>query len=113
MRRRHLALLLLAVGCARDAGVQAVVVRTSADGSQRLAHDSLVLAADPGPGFRWAEIALDNGYADQAHLCRDVLRYTGHRPSDLLSGLRQQDPALWPFHVSPVTTQRWFGTQGY
>lgn len=47
MRRRHLALLLLALGCARDAGVQAVVVRTSADGSQRLAHDTLVLAADP------------------------------------------------------------------
>lgn len=66
----------------------------------------------PSP-ILWADLAAQSGYADQAHLCRDVLRYTGHRPSDLLSGLRQQDPALWPFHVSPVTTQRWFGTQGY
>lgn len=73
----------------------------------------LHLGDEAAPPIAWAELAADAGYADQAHLCRDVLRFTGHRPSALLQGLRQRDPALWPFHVSPVTTHHWFGSNGY
>lgn len=73
----------------------------------------LHLGNEAAPPIAWADLAAQAGYADQAHLCRDVLRYTGHRPSALLQGLRQHDPDLWPFHVSPVTTHRWFGTAGY
>jgi AraC-like DNA-binding protein len=30
-----------------------------------------------------AEIAADNGYADQAHFCRDCLRWLGQSPAAL------------------------------
>ena len=33
----------------------------------------------------WAEIALDSGYYDQAHLVRDFQRYAGRAPNSLLS----------------------------
>lgn len=46
---RRIALLLLALGCARDAGVRALVVHTSADGRLRLAHDTVVLASSADP----------------------------------------------------------------
>lgn len=61
----------------------------------------------------WADTAADAGYADQAHLSRDVLRFTGHTPAALLAGVRAQEPALWPFHVSPQVMPRWFGPHGY
>jgi len=61
----------------------------------------------------WADIAASAGYADQAHLSRDVLRFTGHTPAALLAGVRAQEPALWPFHVSPQVMPRWFGPHGY
>jgi AraC-like DNA-binding protein len=37
-----------------------------------------------GRGARLASVALDAGYADQAHLCRDVRDLTGHSPRMLL-----------------------------
>ena len=61
----------------------------------------------------WADTAAHAGYADQAHLSRDILRFTGHTPAALLAGVRAQIPALWPFHVSPQVMPRWFGQHGY
>jgi glucosylceramidase len=49
------AILLVALGCAREAEVQAVVVRTSADRTQLLAHDTVTLPASADttlPGIR-------------------------------------------------------------
>jgi AraC-like DNA-binding protein len=45
---------------------------------------ALALAAMPGP-VPWAEIALDAGYFDQAHLCRDWRELTGLSPADHLA----------------------------
>ncbi len=35
-------------------------------------------------GARWAEVAVDCGYYDQAHLVRDFQRYAGRAPTSLL-----------------------------
>lgn len=66
-----------------------------------------------GQPLSWADTAASAGYADQAHLSRDVLRFTGHTPAALLAGVRAHSPALWPFHVSPQVMPRWFGPHGY
>lgn len=71
------------------------------------------LAGALGQPHSWADTAAGAGYADQAHLSRDVLRFTGHTPAVLLAGVREQDPALWPFHLSPQVMPRWFGPHGY
>lgn len=34
-------------------------------------------------GSSWSDIALDCGFADQAHLCREFRRHLGMRPSDV------------------------------
>jgi AraC-like DNA-binding protein len=44
-------------------------------------------------GLPWATVAVDGGYSDQAHLCRDVLALAGTSPTTLLrefSGSRQE-----------------------
>lgn len=38
--------------------------------------------ARAGVPIRWAELALAHGYADQAHLARDVKRFTGLTPTE-------------------------------
>lgn len=57
-----------------------------------------LLAADPGPGIRWAEIALDSGYADQAHLCRVAKRVTGFSPETLRQRMAH-DESLWVYRL--------------
>jgi len=46
----------------------------------------------------WAEMAVDCGYADQAHLCRDVRRNTGHSPTDLLAAIEQEE-SFWMYRL--------------
>jgi AraC-like DNA-binding protein len=43
-----------------------------------------------GAGRPLAQVAADCGYADQAHLCRDVLALTGTTPTGLLAELGQR-----------------------
>jgi len=46
----------------------------------------------------WADLALELGYADQPHLCRDTRRYTGFSPEQLRQGLLTQE-AFWPYRL--------------
>lgn len=73
----------------------------------------LALGAAMRPADGWAEIAVAAGYADQAHLCRDVRRFTGHSPACLLAGVAGDDPAFWPYRIDPVMRARHFGPSGF
>jgi AraC-like DNA-binding protein len=44
----------------------------------------LSLAAQPGGQFGLAHLSVDAGYADQAHMTREVHRFSDTRPTDLL-----------------------------
>lgn len=50
--------------------------------------EQLVEHLKVSPEPRWVELALRCGYADQAHLSREVKRYSGSTPSQLLATLR-------------------------
>lgn len=61
----------------------------------------------------WAALAADMGYADQAHLCRDLRRFTGHNPGALQAGILGEDPAFWPYRVEATRLARHFGPTGF
>jgi AraC-like DNA-binding protein len=46
----------------------------------------------------WAELAARTGYADQAHLCREVREVTGHSPTELARKARD-DEAYWVYRI--------------
>lgn len=71
------------------------------------------MGAATRPADGWAEIAVAAGYADQAHLCRDVRRFTGHSPAGLLAGVAGDDPAFWPYRIDPLMWARHFGPSGF
>lgn len=73
----------------------------------------LALGAAMRPADGWAEIAVAAGYADQAHLCRDVRRFTGYSPAGLLAGVAGDDPAFWPYRIDPLMRARHFGPSGF
>ncbi|WP_139167154.1 helix-turn-helix domain-containing protein [Chromobacterium sphagni] len=54
----------------------------------------LLLHARWTPSPDWADVAAAAGYADQAHLHRDFVRYAGRTPSAYVRGLGDADPAL-------------------
>lgn len=49
-------------------------------------------------GVQWADAAAEGGYADQAHLCREVRRMTGMSPAALLQAVAE-DEAYWPYRL--------------
>ena len=51
-----------------------------------------------GAGVNWAEIAADNDYADQSHLCRETRRLSGFSPEELRRRI-QQDEAFWAYRL--------------
>lgn len=57
----------------------------------------------------WADIATRAGYFDQAHLSRDLRRYTGYAPAMLGRQLAGDDPALWPYRLSSQQISLAFG----
>ena len=61
----------------------------------------------------WADIAASAGYFDQAHLSRDLRRYTGYAPARLGRHLAGDDPALWPYRLSAQQISRLFGTTAF
>lgn len=46
----------------------------------------------------WGSLAADAGYADQAHLCREIRRLTGLSPKSLLSRI-ENDEAFWIYRL--------------
>lgn len=61
----------------------------------------------------WADIATSAGYFDQAHLSRDLRRFTGYAPAMLGRQLAHDAPALWPYRLSPQQASRLFGTSAF
>jgi AraC-like DNA-binding protein len=43
--------------------------------------------------IRWSDLALAHGYYDQAHLARDVRRFTGLTPTQARSSFSAHRPA--------------------
>lgn len=58
-----------------------------------------VLAAEQRQDqVRWADIAVDTGYADQSHLCRVTRRITGFAPEELRRRIAE-DEAFWAYRI--------------
>lgn len=62
---------------------------------------------------RWAEVAAGAGYSDQAHMTRDLGRFTGYTPGRLGAALARGEPALWPYRVPAPVLTRLFGPTGF
>ncbi len=50
----------------------------------RIVRFQHVLRIAPGGTGRWADIAIDCGYSDQAHLIRDFVQFAGETPASLM-----------------------------
>lgn len=59
---------------------------------------AVAAAADGGAGVNWADIAADNDYADQSHLCRETRRLTGFSPEELRRRM-QVEEAFWTYRL--------------
>jgi AraC-like DNA-binding protein len=66
-------------------------------GRAEQAFFSVMVAQNEGT-LNWAEIAADNGYADQSHLCRTVRRITGFSPETLRQGI-QSEESFWAYRA--------------
>lgn len=51
-----------------------------------------------GPQVNWAEVALDGGYADQSHLCRETRRITGFSPEELRRRVNTEE-SFWLYRL--------------
>lgn len=47
---------------------------------------------------KWADVAVDAGYADQSHLCREARRVTGLSPQRLLARI-ESDECFWIYRL--------------
>ncbi len=67
----------------------------------RRAEQSFFAARDntrAGPA-NLADVAAQGGYADQAHLSRDVRDITGHSPGKFLRLLASDDESYWIYRI--------------
>ncbi|MBK9236509.1 MAG: AraC family transcriptional regulator [Rhodoferax sp.] len=55
-------------------------------------------SGSPGGRPDWAAVAVDSGYSDQAHLCREVRRIAGMSPADLKRAI-DQDESFWTYRI--------------
>lgn len=58
----------------------------------------LAAASPPAGEIGWADLAAEQGYADQPHLCRTSKRLTGFSPAELARRL-PDDEALWAYRL--------------
>lgn len=56
------------------------------------------VASHQSGSLNWADMAADCGFADQPHLCREVRRATGHSPTALFEGIRQEE-SFWMYRL--------------
>src|SRR5262249_37661616 len=56
-------------------------------------HRACALARSAGGGG-WASIAVEAGYADQAHLTRDFRVFTGETPTEWAARMALSDPRM-------------------
>lgn len=56
-----------------------------------------VLAIQQGD-INWAELAVDSGFSDQAHLCRQVRLMTGFSPQELMQRVMSEE-AFWFYRL--------------
>lgn len=63
------------------------------------AEDSLFRArqANDSNDLKWSAIAVDSGFSDQAHLCREFRRVTGLSPGDLRRFVAHE--SYWMYQV--------------
>jgi AraC-like DNA-binding protein len=52
-----------------------------------------------GQAPRWQEVALDAGYADQSHLCREARRVTGESPTELAKRVECGEDSYWFYRL--------------
>lgn len=57
--------------------------------------DRVIGQLKTAPGQRWTELALAHGYADQAHLAREVRRFAGATPTAVRSAIDAEPPGLF------------------
>ena len=70
----------------------------------------------PTPQRPWqtlADLAALAGFYDQAHLNHDLLTFTGHTPTALLTGMAGNDPFFWPYQLDGLHLHRLFGPTGF
>ena len=67
---------------------------------QRLEQSFLAARAQLQAGtLSWAEIAADAGFADQAHLSREMREITGDSPRDWAHKLVDEDESYWAYRI--------------
>jgi AraC-like DNA-binding protein len=54
--------------------------------------------AEAASEVKWAEVASRNGYADQAHFCREVRAISGLSPTELRRAVKE-DESYWVYRV--------------
>ncbi len=55
-------------------------------------------AAETSPELNWADIAQQSGFSDQAHLCREIGRFSGFSPAALRHRI-VNDEAFWVYRL--------------
>ena len=65
--------------------------------SEQAFFDAIAAQVQTGD-IRWADVAADNGFADQSHLCRVTRRVTGFSPEALREGIAREE-AFWPYRI--------------
>lgn len=64
------------------------------------------------PDCALSMLALEFGFYDQAHMQRDVRRFTGHTPLALRQAVARQDAACWAYQAA-ARHPRLFGSRGF
>ena len=65
--------------------------------SEQAFFDAVASQVDKGT-IRWADVAADNGYSDQSHMCRVSRRITGFSPEALRKGIESEEP-FWAYRI--------------